>query len=553
MVDAAVEALSIEGGGRRRFALRNAMQRKSTIAFLMTLPLILLVALLVLYPAFYSVHLATLNKSMERFVGFGNFLFLFKRETFWMVVRQSCIFAITAVIFKALIGFIVAHFVHNIPSRGQRKWRGMLLVPWVIPPAMSCLAWLWLFDPSYSAFNWLLDKVSIAPIAWTGDAYWARFCVILVNVWIGAPFFMIMYLAALKSVPEQLYEAAAIDGANWWQRMWYVTLPMMRNIMAITALFSLIVTFANFDIVRILTAGGPIDRTHVFATWAFWIGIQGNDIPLGASVSLFMVPILTVAAVYILITSLKTSAEISAATNPWWVYHPTLGNYVELLTSAQYLTFFRNSALVSVIVVAITMLISVPAAFALSRMRFWGSAVLATGVFLTYLIPETLLFIPLFKMFALVNEYADIQLINRWWVLLLLYPTLTVPFCTWIMIGYFASIPKELDEAALMDGANYRQILTRVFIPVALPGLIAATIFAFTVSWAQFLYPLAFTTSAEQLVLPVGIVTSLIKGDVFNWGQIMTGALIGAAPPLIIYAFLMDYYIAGLTAGATKG
>jgi multiple sugar transport system permease protein len=257
--------------------------------------------------------------------------------------------------------------------------------------------------------------------------------------------------------------------------------------------------------------------------------------------------------VYMLITSLKTSAEISAETNPWWVYHPTLGNYIELLTSPQYLTFFRNSAIVSVFVVSITMLISVPAAFALSRMKFWGSATLATGVFLTYLIPETLLFLPLFKMFAMFNEATGIELINRWWVLLFLYPTLTVPFCTWIMIGYFASIPKELDEAALMDGANYRQILLRVFIPVALPGLIAATIFAFTVSWAQFLYPLAFTTSTDQLVLPVGIITSLIKGDVFNWGQIMTGALLGAAPPLIIYAFLMDYYIAGLTAGATKG
>jgi multiple sugar transport system permease protein len=257
--------------------------------------------------------------------------------------------------------------------------------------------------------------------------------------------------------------------------------------------------------------------------------------------------------IYMFITSLKTSAEISAATSPWWVYKPTLENYVELLTQQAYLTYFRNSAIVSVIVVTVTMLIAVPAAFALSRMRFWGSATLATGVFLTYLIPETLLFLPLFKMFAVVNDWTGIQLINRWWVLLVLYPTLTVPFCTWIMIGYFASIPKELDEAALMDGANYRQILTRVFIPVALPGLIAATIFAFTVSWAQFLYPLAFTTSADQLVLPVGIITSLIKGDVFNWGQIMTGALLGAAPPLIIYAFLMDYYIAGLTAGATKG
>ncbi|MEO8202703.1 MAG: carbohydrate ABC transporter permease [Betaproteobacteria bacterium] len=256
---------------------------------------------------------------------------------------------------------------------------------------------------------------------------------------------------------------------------------------------------------------------------------------------------------YMLITSLKSSAEISAVTNPWWIFHPTLENYTALLTSNSYLTFFRNSAVVSVLVVIVTMLISVPAAFSLSRMKFWGSTTLATGVFLTYLIPETLLFIPLFKIFAWFNELTGIELINHWWVLIVVYPTLTVPFCTWIMIGYFASIPKELDEAALIDGAGYFQILTRIFIPVALPGIIAATIFAFTVSWAQFLYPLALTTSEDQLVLSVGIITTLIKGDVFTWGQIMTGALLGAAPPLIIYAFLMDYYIAGLTAGATKG
>lgn len=257
--------------------------------------------------------------------------------------------------------------------------------------------------------------------------------------------------------------------------------------------------------------------------------------------------------IYMLITSLKSSAEISAATNPWWVFHPTLSNYVELLTSNQFLRFFWNSAMISITVVIVTMLISIPAAFALARMKFWGSATLATGVFLTYLIPDSLLFIPLFKMLAVVQEFTGITLLNRWYVLVFIYPTLTVPFCTWIMIGYFASIPKELDEAALIDGASWLQTLTRIFIPVALPGLIAATIFAFTVSWAQFLYPLVFTTSVDQLVLPVGITTTLIKGDVFNWGQIMTGALLGAAPPLIIYAFLMDYYIAGLTAGATKG
>jgi len=299
MADVVARDLRVSAAGRQ-LSLHRFARRKSTIAFLMALPLIVIVASLVIYPAFYSIHLATLNKSMEHFVGFGNFEFLFRRNTFWMVVEQSLLFAITAVIFKAVVGFIAAHFVHNLPAKGQRKWRGLLLIPWVIPPAMSTLAWLWLFDPSYSAFNWVFAHLGIPQVAWLGNPYWARFCVILVNVWVGSPFFMIMYLAALKSVPEQLHEAAAIDGANWLQKIWYINLPMMRNIIQITALFSLIVTFANFDIVKILTNGGPVDRTHVFATWAFTLAIWGNDIPLGASVSLFMAPILAIAAFFIL-------------------------------------------------------------------------------------------------------------------------------------------------------------------------------------------------------------------------------------------------------------
>ncbi|TDR94522.1 carbohydrate ABC transporter permease [Enterovirga rhinocerotis] len=300
MSDLAVRDVQAASSHRQRSRIGNFLRGRSFVAFLFTLPLIVLVSVLVIYPAFYALHLATLNKRMTQFVGLSNFSFLFTRETFWMVVRQSCIFAVTAVIFKALIGFIVAHLVNAIPDKGQRKWRGMLLIPWVIPPALSTLTWLWLFDPSYSAFNWLFGLVGIGPVPWTGDATWARFSVILVNIWYGAPFFMIMYLAALKSVPAELYEVAAIDGATFWQKLFYITLPMMRNIIAITTLFSLIVTFANFDIVWILTAGGPIDRTHVFATWAFRLGIQGGDIPLGAAVSLFMVPILAVAAIFIL-------------------------------------------------------------------------------------------------------------------------------------------------------------------------------------------------------------------------------------------------------------
>ncbi len=252
---------------------------------------------------------------------------------------------------------------------------------------------------------------------------------------------------------------------------------------------------------------------------------------------------------YMLITSFKTDQEVASLKGPPLLINqaPTIDHYVKLFTETLFPTFFVNSVIVTVCSVAVSMVISVFAAYALARMRFVGSGLLATGVFLTYLVPDTLLFIPLFK------TLGWLGLLNSKWALVVVFPTLAVPFCTWIMIGYFGSIPKELDEAALIDGAGHLQMLFRIFIPVAMPGIIAATIFAFTVSWAGFLYPAAFIFTNEEMVLTVGTVTTLIRGDVFHWGGLMAGALLAAAPPIIIYAFLMDYYISGLTSGATKG
>jgi multiple sugar transport system permease protein len=278
---------------------------------------------------------------------------------------------------------------------------------------------------------------------------------------------------------------------------------------------------------------------HRQRAWALY----GSYTALMVFVVMFLVP-----PFYTIITSLKSAAEISAQTgSPWLVRHPTLENFWYLITYPNFQTYFMNTVYVTIAVVVLTMVISVLAAFSLARMGFWGSSVLATGVFLTYLVPASLLFIPLFQVIG------KIGLINNVWCLVLLYPTLSVPFCTWIMIGYFSSIPRELDEAALIDGAGYLQMLWKIFIPVAMPGIIAATIFAFTVSWGSLLYPLAYLYTSNQMVLTVGIISDLIRGDVFQWGKIMAACVIAAAPPVIIYAFLMDYYVAGLTAGATKG
>jgi multiple sugar transport system permease protein len=311
MVDAVQQTWTpaLAGAAPRR-GMQRLLRRRSTIAFLMCLPLLVIIGGLVAYPAVYAIYLSMLNNAQTRFIGLGNFTWLLSREVFQDVIKQAIIFTGFAVFFKALIGLVTAHLINNVPAKGQRMWRGMLLVPWVIPLALSSLGWWWLFDPTHSAFNYILESLGLSEVPWLASPYWARFSVILVNIWYGSPFFLIMYLAALKSVPEQLYEAAAIDGANAWQKFWHITLPMMWNIIAITLLFSTIVTFANFDIVQIMTQGGPQNMTHVFGTYAFMLGIKTGKIPEGAAVSLFMLPLLAIAAIVVLRGVGKRGKEI---------------------------------------------------------------------------------------------------------------------------------------------------------------------------------------------------------------------------------------------------
>lgn len=251
---------------------------------------------------------------------------------------------------------------------------------------------------------------------------------------------------------------------------------------------------------------------------------------------------------WMFITSFKTDTEITSLKGIPLIIQskPTLAHYKMVLFKTRFLTWFKNSAVIVVVVTVITMAISIFAAYAISRLRFFGSRYFGVGVFCTYLVPPALLFIPFYKVVGFLG------LLNSKWCLLFLYPTLTVPFCTWILIGYFAAIPRALDEAAFVDGATYIQMLTKVFLPVASPGLIAATLFAFGVSWAQFLYPLAYIYKETEMVLTNGIYTTLIRGDVYFWGELMGGALLASIPVVVIFAFLMDYYVAGLTRGTIK-
>ena len=249
---------------------------------------------------------------------------------------------------------------------------------------------------------------------------------------------------------------------------------------------------------------------------------------------------------WMVITAFKPDAELlSHSGNPFWLIDPTLAHFKKLLFDTAYPEWMWNTVVVSVVATFFSLFASVLAAYSIERLRFTGSRQVGLGIFLAYLVPPSILFIPLaFMVFKL-------GLYDTRWALILTYPTFLIPFCTWLLMGYFRSIPYELEECALIDGATRLQILTKIVLPLAVPGLISAGIFAFTLSWNEFIYALTFISSSENKTVPVGVITELVEGDVYHWGALMAGALLGSVPVAIMYSFFVEYYVAGMT-GAVK-
>jgi multiple sugar transport system permease protein len=247
------------------------------------------------------------------------------------------------------------------------------------------------------------------------------------------------------------------------------------------------------------------------------------------------------------ITAFKPDAELLdyKHNNPFFIQHATLANIQKLLFETEYPRWLLTTMGVAVGATVLSLFASVLAAYAIQRLRFRGSTYVGLAIYLAYLVPPSILFIPLATM------VFQLGLFDTPAALVLTYPTFLIPFCTWLLIGYFKSIPYELEECALIDGATRLQILRRITLPLAVPGLISAGIFAFTLSWNEFIYALAFIQSSEKKTVPVAILTELVTGDVYQWGALMAGSLLGSLPVAIFYSFFVEYYVSSLT-GAVK-
>ncbi|MEQ0564865.1 ABC transporter permease subunit [Amycolatopsis sp. NEAU-NG30] len=628
-------------------------------------PTLVLVAGLILVPIAGSVITsATERHGAETvFVGLDNYVALIGDGLFHKGVLNSFVFTAYAEIFKVTLGLIAALILHHL-RRGKAIVAGVILLPWVIPTVVTAFTWRSLLDPIFGSVNSLLTETGIGPALaalglvdswpaeWLSDPALAMPSVILVNVWKGIPFFTVTFLAGLKAIDGNLHEAAMVDGASPWQRFVHITLPGLRPVMIVTVLLSSIWTFNNFDLIWLMTQGGPGDATAPYVMVAYSKAIQQLQLGAGAAVTLVMLPVIGVLVVilvrmmrrsdlpravdlgrrrltpaqrralpwviiavsvlvlvwasphiawkaavvlgvfvllaaivgrvvsalaargsrlaarlvggtgtgvalagllgfvlaplyWVTVTAFKSDDQIVARTDDLWPTPWTTDQFTNLFTGA-FGTWYVNTILVSVASTVIALVCAALAGYALARLKFRGSESFTVTILLTYVMPGALLFIPLYQL------VSAIGLNDSPWSLVLAYPTFTLPFATWLLVGYFKSIPADLEEAALVDGCTRFGAFLRIVLPLAKPGLLAVALFTLTNAWNEFLFAFVFITKDDYKTLPVGM-QSMIFGDVVPQGQLAAASLLVSIPVVLMYGFGQRFLTEGLTAGAVKG
>jgi multiple sugar transport system permease protein len=626
----------------------------------------LLIAALILFPIISSIVTSTTERHGAEtvFVGLDNYTALADDPVFHTGVLNSFVFTAYAEIFKVTLGLIAALMLHHM-RRGRAVIAGIILLPWVVPTVVTAFTWRSLFDPIFGSVNTVLTDTGVGPMLaaiglveswpaeWLSDPALAMPAVILVNVWKGIPFFTVTFLAGLKAIDSTLYEAAMVDGASPWQRFRHVTLPGLRHVMIVTVLLSSIWTFNNFDLIWLMTQGGPGDATAPYVMVAYSKAIQQLQEGAGAAVTLVMLPIIGILVVILVrmmrrsdgpgtgdlgrsrltpaqraampwvvvavstlvliwasphivwkaalvlgvfvllaaivgrvvstlaargnsvaarlvngvgsgvalvgllgfvlaplywmtVTAFKSDSQIVMRTSDLWPTPWSTEQFTNLFSGRAFGTWYVNTVLVAGASTLIALVCAALAGYALARLKFRGSESFTVTILLTYVMPGALLFIPLYQMMS------GLRLNDSLWSLVITYPTFTLPFATWLLVGYFKSIPADLEESALVDGCTRFGAFVRIVLPLAKPGLLAVALFTLTNAWNEFLFAFVFITRDDYKTLPVGM-QSMIFGDVVPQGQLAAASLLISIPVVLMYAFGQRFLTEGLTAGAVKG
>lgn len=651
-------AVRLAGRRQMQQTLRRLLGKDWTTGYLFALPMMALLVGLIAWPLAQAVWMSFHNVVGPRWtgwVGLRNYQIQFEdpifRRSFWLTVQ----FTAESVFLKFLIGLVTSLALHNI-KRFRSILTALILAPFIVPEVVTAAIFRLMYNPVFGGLNMTLKAIydiggqafwgfPFKGIPWTGEPVLALQSMVAVNVWRGVPFFVLLTLAGLKALDREQYDAAAVDGANAWQRFLHITLPGLRYVIIVETLFSTISTFNSFGLIYLITGGGPGGATRLyairayeligslryghavavallvapllaiavvvlgrymragqrgdeggdnalfnaltFAVWpgtmavrllqkTFWLvngviervfsdvarvffGVVARDNTqrhrtINRGVMNFLIGLVIAVVVFvelypfywIIITSFKTNAQFQQFKSVFWPEPWTFDHYIWLWTKSSFPLWLRNTATVAVVAMIISLVASALGAYALVRLRWRGAGFISTAILITYLMPGIMLVVPLYQIFA------TLRITNSLYSLMVAYPTFLMPFACWLLMGYYRSIPEELEEAALIDGCNKFQGFYRIVLPLVVPALMAVALFALTNAWNEFLFAFIFIQSNDGTTLPVGI-GRLIVGDVFAWGPIMASSVTMAIPVVAFYAFAQRFLVEGLTAGSVKG
>ncbi|MBC7236882.1 MAG: ABC transporter permease subunit [Chloroflexi bacterium] len=620
-------------------------------------PTVILMGGLIAYPflrAFYISFTNTTTLEIGPFVGLTNYINLWKDIFFRRSVVVTAKFTLSAVFLKLLAGILASVLLNRLTSKVS--WlTGLVLLPWIMPEIVRAITWKGLLDPLYGGVNRALLALGLIerPLPFLTGVDSALPTVIMVNLWQGIPFFTINLLAGLKAIDQELYEAAAIDGATKWRQFLHITLPGLRYVIIVVTLLSTIWTFNSFGLIFLLTGGGPMDATKVYSILAYQYAITGMRYGPGIAVSMTMAPVLAIFIVilgrymmsgrrlyaeessgefaaplaaigsaiawplklllrgliglfwlinnavetvlekigeafrpseaeihnialrrrrwrwtgnilpvttfvllvgfellpfyWVIVTAFKSELQITRFENVFWPEPWTWAQFERLFgPNYNFVVWLRNTVTISCITPLISTLVASLGAYALTRLRWRGASAFSRSVLVAYLMPGIMMLIPIYQLFT------RLRITNTLLSLIISYPTFGLPFATWLMMGYYSSIPEELEAAALIDGCNRFQTFFLVVLPLTRPALLAVALFGVTQAWSEFLFAYVMIHSESRMTIPVGL-AQMIIGDVLPWGVLCAAALIIAIPVLALYSLGQRFMVAGLTAGAVKG
>ncbi|MFN8439185.1 MAG: ABC transporter permease subunit [Caldilineaceae bacterium] len=637
--------------------LRDLLGRDWAAAYVFVLPTILLMGGLIAYPLLRAVYISftnTVSLKTGPFVGMQNYETVWTDPNFRSSVWNTVVYTFWSIFFKFCLGLTVSILLHRLKRFGGILTAAILL-PWIVPSVVAAIAWKGLLDPVYGGINQFLVQTGLVTkgFSWLGDVDTAMASLVMINVWAGIPFFTINLLAGLKAIDKEYYEAAIIDGANAWRCFLHVTLPSLRYVIIVATLLSTIWTFNSFDMIFLLTGGGPVNVTRVFSILAFeafgaarygvavaiaitmapilliFIFVLGRYMSAGGRqeertsdeqqsawqralntitwplrklldllVALFFlvndaleglfeaignglyklfvgeshvsqrrarrtgqVVVEIIAAIILgvfvifellpfywtLITAFKSTKQVVAFDSVFWPAPWTLEQFVTLFgPTRRFLLWYQNTVVVAVVSTVLSVLVAAMGGYGLVRLRWRGANLFSSSVLIAYLMPPIMMFIPMYQIFT------ALKMTNSLTGLMVAYPTFGLPFATWLMMGYYASIPKEMEEAALIDGCNHFQAFWKVVLPLVMPALMAASMFAVTLAWKEFIFAYIFLSKDKLYTLTIGM-AQMIIGDVLPWGELSAAALLMSIPVAILYMVGQRYMVAGLTAGAVKG